>query len=364
MSLIHNPQHDIVICTLNRYDSLNRLLKSLSDCTDPKSARIIIIDSTKSNKNRDKIAEFICKTFHVDSLVVYFDKGLPSCRNKALEFLQSPLVHFLDDDITVESNYLQSIDRHFKQFPEISGTGPLIENLYKKKEVSFLSRAFSLDPHEHAGKLTKSGRNFWIPDLPETFPRTVVDWIPGCSMIFRSHILSEFQFNTNLEKGPGQNYALGEDVDFGWRVSRKYKLDVTSEVKIQHHLESSKRDNKKLMLRASGVWLAYLRRLTAGHVSYSRIMFEHTAIYLFHMLSYLKSFSHTLIHLIPIRLSLRLIRRPHKFFYVAASFKIHTYQSMKQFLRLSVLSSTISRDFLIFMYSFHREIIRKKIKVI
>jgi len=260
-----------VICTLNREESLDRLLRSMRVATGAAEVRVLIIDSSSDLEYKTRVKNQLKESFAATSDLITDPRGLPSCRNVAIKMIDEELVHFFDDDITIEKTYFQNCDIFFTVHPNYSGGGPRVKDLYLNSRASFLQGLVGQDPLKSQGKLTKTGRNNWVQDNPLSEPQSV-DWIPGCSMIFRKEVIQKYKFNENLEKGPGRNYALGEDVDYGWRVSREFKLSsIPSEV-ITHHLAPSKRDNEDLMKEASGVWLAYLTKLAKGRVSTTAVL--------------------------------------------------------------------------------------------
>ncbi len=250
-----------------------RLLDSLKDTQIGSELLIICIESSEDFEYHNRISKYIKFSFNKHSEVIYDPAGLPSCRNLAIsKFLTTKstgekLIHFFDDDITVEKNYFSEVEYFFKVNEVVAGGGPRITDLYRaqKHSNSFLKFLGSSE-QGNFGKITRSGRNYWFPDN-SSLDSALVDWIPGCCMIFRSFLLDKFRFNINLEKGPGQNYALGEDADFTWRVSRFYSLAFIPSTRITHYLAPSKRDDKQLMLKGNALWTAYLYRLTDGRVT-------------------------------------------------------------------------------------------------
>ncbi len=274
--------HTVIICTLNRTSSLSRLFDNLLSCKIGNNLQLVVIDSSENFENQKLISEFLSSSFHESSTVAYEKGGLPASRNRAFEFInfdKTNLVHFFDDDISIANSYFSETEKFFDLNPKIGGAGPRISSLYsdnvksESKIKNFFTKYLELSEVSNFGRLTISGKNFWFPDLENLQPYSA-DWIPGCCMIFRSNILQEFKFNSNLEKGPGKNYALGEDVDFTWRVSRKYKLAVMPNVRVIHHLERSKRDNKLLMQKANSVWIGYLSFLAYERVKPFKALFS------------------------------------------------------------------------------------------
>ena len=269
------PIHSVIICTLNREESLMRLLNSIIETKIGRDLQVILVDSSSNKEFLLAMQSILIQHFHPASVCLFEKGGLPTSRNRALTFIkagENGLVHFFDDDITVEKDYFEKVLIYFNKNGEVSGAGPLIRGLYlddidsKKNRIRQIASFLSADERENFGRLTESGKNFWVPAnfKEDNFQ---VDWIPGCCMIFRPIVLTKFSFNESLEKGPGQNYALGEDVEFTWRVSREFILSAIREIEIVHHLSSSKRDNVNLMVRANALWIGFLSRIASERVS-------------------------------------------------------------------------------------------------
>jgi GT2 family glycosyltransferase len=274
------PIHSVIICTLNREESLMRLLNSIVETKIGRKLQVILIDSASNEEFRVAMQSILIQHFHHTSVCVFEKGGLPTSRNRALTFIKAGdrgLVHFFDDDITIEKNYFEKVLKYFNMNGEVAGAGPLIRGLYlddmdsKKNRVRKIASFLSADVCENFGRITESGKNFWVPAnfKKDNFQ---VDWIPGCCMIFRPVVLTRYSFNESLEKGPGQNYALGEDVDFTWRVSREFILSAIKEIEIVHHLSSSKRDNVNLMVRANALWIGFLSKIASERVSNTKAL--------------------------------------------------------------------------------------------
>lgn len=273
--MTNGTRHLLILCSLSREESVFRLLRSLDATGIGQDLIVVFIESSQKLDYIKRVENFCREKFSNHSLGIQDPRGLPSCRNLGIataESLWDPehLVHFLDDDVTVPKDYFQLVTEFFQDNPQAHGGGPRISGLYKEYSTNWLSSIMGLTPHKNFGKLTKSGRNFWIVD-DSNQESISVDWIPGCCMIFRPIVLQQFAFNAKLEKGPGQNYALGEDVDFTYKVSEAHLLKSIPSTFVNHHLEPSKRDNQDLMFRASAVWYAHLCNIAPSRV-HSRLV--------------------------------------------------------------------------------------------
>jgi GT2 family glycosyltransferase len=59
-----------------------------------------------------------------------------------------------------------------------------------------------------------------------------------CGLAYRRRVFDEFEFDERLGKG---GYALKEDVDFSYRVSREFRLLVTPHASFRHFKSTTER---------------------------------------------------------------------------------------------------------------------------
>ena len=175
------------------------------------------------------------------------------------------IIFFLDDDVVLFPVYIEELLTVYKDDKEgtIGGVGGAIANhrplklrdhLRRVFEIFFLISGFS------EGKVLPSG--FCVEFGDTGFPIKKikeVDFIPGCTMSFRKEIFQEFSFNTESYL----NYGLGEDKDFSYQVSKKYRLIVNPMVKLLH-LESPKMRPDKL--NEGRMFIAFTYNFFKDHV--------------------------------------------------------------------------------------------------
>jgi GT2 family glycosyltransferase len=56
-----------------------------------------------------------------------------------------------------------------------------------------------------------------------------VEFLSGCNMAYRREVVDTLRFDERLT-----GYALGEDLQFSYRVSRRWKLVLTPEARLDH----------------------------------------------------------------------------------------------------------------------------------
>ena len=268
--------HHVVICSKDRLDLLRQLLVSLNSQTIASSINVHVV------LNSEDYFAFVNEVSNLQkSYQLTFSRtsrGTASARNAAINIIEScDFLHFIDDDVMVPVNYFKNVEDLFELHKNfIGGAGREVsKNLmvtpHKNKIYDFFSKV--LDFRYRPGELTRSGTNFWISNDSGEKKELEVDWLPGCAMFFDWHKVMNFRFNERLELGPLQGYALGEDVDYTFRVSRIGKLIYFPGLNYDHYFAPNKvRKNSNRLASAQGRFRAYLKNTYPGYFSTFRII--------------------------------------------------------------------------------------------
>jgi glycosyltransferase involved in cell wall biosynthesis len=213
----------IVVCTKDRPDDLRRLLKSLI-IQNYAYQDVLIIDGS-DNQVKDVVDTFVgslpIRYWHVRP------PGLTKQRNFGIANLNpdTEWVGFLDDDLELEPNCIVNLVNYLKSTPKIKGAGLRI-NDQRDLGKNYL-REFMLIDSYPGGVVTKSGSA--APIRPYN---TAVEtgWLYGGATFWNKKVLEEFKFD---EWFSGIGYC--EDLDFSYRVAKKYNLAVCGEARCYHH---------------------------------------------------------------------------------------------------------------------------------
>jgi len=252
----------IVVCTKNRLSSLKLFFESCDSLVKNDNINFIIVDSSTPPLRFEDL-EFLSKTQNASSKInlLYEKPGIPRARNRALREIKTDLATFVDDDISLPSNFSELIFEHFNKYPQTAGVGPQILGMYESFQISgnegFFAKTYKRRVKRSFGKLTNYGENFWFPE-GYTPSLALCEWLPGCCMTYNFKVIKNLKFNTGLENGPGKSYAVGEDVDFSTRASKLGPLYLISSILINHREEPGARDDRILMAKARGSFRAYL----------------------------------------------------------------------------------------------------------
>jgi len=108
----------IIICSYNRSMNLPECFSCLEnqEITDPIQWEVLLVDNNSTDKTKDVTENFISKSTLNIRYLFESQQGLSAARNKGISESESTYLIFIDDDIRVTQNWLQSIYSTFKQF--------------------------------------------------------------------------------------------------------------------------------------------------------------------------------------------------------------------------------------------------------
>lgn len=241
-------QLSIIIPTLNRVQDLQLSLESLLWC-EKKPIQTIIIDQSQGNETKNLISD---ARFTPLQILYQHTEILSSskARNLALDLLdpRSEIVLFLDDDISVNADFLDQICDFFAHTPQAQG---ILANIAmpnrsvsrsKKVWLFLLTGKFSVN----ANIVTNWGFNA----MPLVFGEQIcnVEWTSWCGMAFRKKIFDEgIRFPDSFMK-----YSLMEDCFMSYEVHLRYpqSLFFLPEAKMIHRESPASRiPNKARILQ-------------------------------------------------------------------------------------------------------------------
>jgi len=162
-----------------------------------------------------------------------------AARNMGIQQSSGDIVFFFDDDVTLHRDYVKEVANVFVDDKE-GKIGGVMGNIVNRERLvnslgNKLLRFFFL-AHFGSGKYLPSGFPTWVYGEKKVL-RT--EFLIGCAAAFRKKVVREFGFDEKLGKLSG--YCYLDDVDFSYRVSRKYTLVYTPSAQLEHHLSKTTR---------------------------------------------------------------------------------------------------------------------------
>ena len=209
----------------------------------------IIVDQSDTDETKT-----LCEQAKYKKLSIHYHhistKSLTLARNFGIE-KSSPTadyVLFLDDDVSLSSNFLDELKIFFQHHPHALWWVANIESPLRKisliKKIWFILLTGGV---KFAETFVTSG-GFNVMPLKQITTLKTVEWTSGCGMFFRKKIFDEwFRFETRFMK-----YCLMEDCFFSYSVQHKYpkSLYFVPGVKMVHReTPASRIPNKARILQ-------------------------------------------------------------------------------------------------------------------
>jgi len=246
--------------------------------------KVLVVDSSDSRDTADLSDEYRTGGRLPFLEYVHSAAGLTLQRNVALEMLREDfdVVHFIDDDVELEPEYIEELMKAFEMEPSLVGAGGLIKGGNRKRATLF-ARIGGRDSI-HPGRVLSTGFNIGAHETPFDVD---VDWLPGCSMSFRLALISGLAFD---ERRVG--YAIGEDADFGLRASARGILRHLHAARLHHHQSPVNRHKRPLLVRMAVAHRWSLAEDNLGRVSKSMVVYGTLTESVTYLLRFVLSRSH------------------------------------------------------------------------
>ena len=262
---LNNVRISIIIPTMNRPEVLENICLPSLAVQSFRDFEVIVWDASDNDQSQIVVNEFLEK--YRDLSIRYFSaprRGLTSQRNDAVKFAKGDIILFIDDDVSLEPNFLEELLKVYNSDKQkiIGGAQGVIllpnedENIFRnivKILVNIYSSLFMLPRGSKYQKVLISGRYTSFSPIPlqKVFNNLEIDlnleWLSGCCMSYRSEVFREFglKFDERFERFGG--YAYMEDGDFSYRVFKNlgFKLARIRSAKCIHYHIPGGRGNKK-----------------------------------------------------------------------------------------------------------------------
>ena len=225
-----NNRLAFVVPTKDHPKLLHHMLTSLVNQTHLPDQTIIVDGGDETVE--DVAGKF--PTLHIKYLRVY-PPSLAKQRNAGMAVVDPSitLAGYLDDDLILEPDSIEAMLRFWQEAPEDVGGARF--NIYTDPfpKATWLKSLFLIDS-PNSGRVLRSGHSIAIGPVTDT---KFTDWLSGGATIWRKAVVDEFAYDEWFD---GTGYL--EDVDYSYRVRKKYRLAVIAEAKVQHFSSPVKKE--------------------------------------------------------------------------------------------------------------------------
>jgi|SRR5580704_3450335 glycosyltransferase involved in cell wall biosynthesis len=200
----------VILCTYNRAQSLPIALESVaaSTFTDPVEWDVLVVDNNSKDQTRQVVEDF-CRRYPGRFSYLFEPKaGKSFALNTGIRESKGDILAFMDDDVTVDSNWLQNLCAPLND-SQWAGSGGRILPPSGFSPPKWLALT---GPYDMGGVLALFDRGASPCEI---------DWPPyGTNMAFRKEMFKKHGgFREDLGPTPGSELR-NEDTEFGWRVMR------------------------------------------------------------------------------------------------------------------------------------------------
>jgi GT2 family glycosyltransferase len=216
----------VIVCTRNRAKDIANLLESL--CSQSRLPdELIIVDASDNRDTKDLLKQ---RRDQVPFDLVYKNTapGLTRQRNIGINFSRGNYIFFFDDDTIVEDEFVETVYKSFSEFEKFNVAGIMgrIANIpVPKKSREWMFKKIFLLSDFGKGKVKLSG----LPSIRIDEVLCFVESLPGGCTAYKREVFDDYRFDEKLK-----GYAYLEDVDFSYRVGKKYCLLYQPKARLSH----------------------------------------------------------------------------------------------------------------------------------
>jgi GT2 family glycosyltransferase len=253
----------VVIPTMRRETILASTLASLERC-DPSPHEVIVVDSDDQGSSWATVAAFD----QAVSPAVRYVRTTPSLtrqRNIGIDDSSGDVVVFMDDDVSIEPDLFARLDEVYRDPDVVGATGRVVEPESKRRggRASRLRRLLPGGGRE--GTFTRFGYPRYLRDLEHPLD---IEFMQGCFMSARRDTAATVRFDEQLG-----GYALAEDEDFSYRLSRVGTLRYVPDIVINHRKLGFSAQDQRRFGRLVVANRAYLFRKNFPQTRLARFQF-------------------------------------------------------------------------------------------
>ncbi len=219
-------------------------------------AELCIVDSSDSTPARQRIEELCAAAGLALDYHHPARRGLTIQRNIGIERTSGDPVFLIDDDVYLAPDcHAAILDEYARWGPELGGVRASPVHPARPPLISVLWRKlFGIGGWwpEASGRMRPG---FWVEGISEAAGVRKIEYMTGWFMSFKREVFEDFRFDENLS-----GYGHKEDVDFTYRVARRYVLLQTPRARCEHYQTISQRLSSHHLMRMNLGNQFYLHR--------------------------------------------------------------------------------------------------------
>jgi len=229
-----------VIATKDRPERLEAVIGTLID-QDQRPERVVIVDASAPRLELPGPVADRARRWGVELNVVHGRPSTSAQRNLGVELVDTPLVLFLDDDVTLEPSYTSVLLRRWED-AGLDRVGAMVGSPQvlrpQPRAVGLVRRVLMLHYYDFGGKATRVRRSGKLALVPNPSQEVTIPAVGTGGALFRTDLVRRHPFDERFS-----GYAPGEDLEMSYRLSREAPILQTPAVKFLHAWDPRERES-------------------------------------------------------------------------------------------------------------------------
>jgi glycosyltransferase involved in cell wall biosynthesis len=251
-STIGEPDVSVVLPTYNRATSVLQALGSVLAQRTHHRYEVIVVDNNSTDDTREQIARVIADGASCVRYVFEGRQGVSNARNTGIAEARAPIIAFLDDDIRLEPDWIDTIGRVFAARPDVDCIGGKVLPLWDGTPPAWLT-------HEHWAPLALLD----FGDAPQTLSARNRRCLLSANLACRRELFTRVgRFRPELQRVKD---SIGSMEDYEWLLRL---WDADGEALYVPDLRAWTE------VPASRMTAAYHRRWHSGHGHYYALLHD------------------------------------------------------------------------------------------
>lgn len=250
-----------MVATLGRPDTLARCLESLLS-HDHLPSEVLVVDGDEAGSGAAVVDALAGSSVPVRYLKS--PRGLTRQRNRGLDVACGDVVVFIDDDARLRPGALRALLAAYDD-GAVGATGRVHEPASNRRLGKSSRLRTLLTATGGEGTMTKFGYPRRL--VHEEVSRDV-EFMAGCFMSALTAAAREVRFDERLS-----GYALAEDEDFGYRLSRRGRVRYVADATVDHDNSGFSNRDRRGFGRTVVVNRAYLLQKNFRLTTVTRVQF-------------------------------------------------------------------------------------------
>jgi len=245
----------VIICTLNRVDDLRKTLESIDDqVVHPDE--LLLVDQS-DNQETKKLAQE--KRPYPVRYIPQKEKSLTTARNRGIRHAKGDIYVFLDDDVTLDRDYLVNLIHSFESTNVAAVHGYITNYFHGPKLLFILNKYYNwVFANDFLSLFACRVRGIFGNTYPLFMPVNELQCstMSGCNFSLRASFIKKkkIQFDEQLIR-----YSFKEDADVGHRIWQAGgTILLNPEMLLVHHASTAGRITPIQQLRMRYAYFSYL----------------------------------------------------------------------------------------------------------